>query len=665
MILEKDNTELILNELNDIADFDENESNSPIIKGRRAFAKTITFRKLRQNHLTEEEIKFMLEHFTFQGVEVSNLIAESIRDLTLDKFLKIGGVEYVYARGQERYRENRDLVDALLSKVRLEDKTEDLSKLLTYIQGKDKFKKYQKETKEIVTFFIEQLYIDGYDIHLTTYKRKLEEIEAIRSNYAVLYDILNNKDNYESDAIVCTGYNITMSVRRDIGFGDIIDVFGDEIGGEMTTLLLGMREMPFSDFAFGVKFITENVELPELAKLITLYTILVSENLDPLLDMNKALAYTEHYYERIETDTPLNLVLRVAIDGRLDFLDNFAERILNSDFVSLDRSREIYKNYFEKVNVTRRYDVNAFQLKVMIGLRLTDNEIAEAIQIMIRNGEGMYMITEAFKCDPCFNWSYPGEKTLKKILHYTIKDLERRYGFSNTSNLTDENVIEEFYNNHLNSFSGRVLLTWKMANDPKFIKKIIINLNDDSYKQRLVTEQINFKAIGFTKYMQILEDAQRNKRESLLYNHSSFNYGFKTSYFSAVSSKALEVATKEEIIMYKHKINESTLLQSQYTPFEVVEFYLDMMERKSLPDHQVDDLKSFIVQGLSVNETFTTEEQVTIMARIGTKRYINRFQRMKMVNSKVNTYKLDIFIPNKETITVEDFHNYYSKVRDK
>ena len=88
MILEKDNTELILNELNEIADFDENESSSPIIKERRAFAKTMTFRKLRQNHLTEEEIKFMLEHFTFQGVEVSNLIAENIKDLTLDKFLK-------------------------------------------------------------------------------------------------------------------------------------------------------------------------------------------------------------------------------------------------------------------------------------------------------------------------------------------------------------------------------------------------------------------------------------------------------------------------------------------------------------------------------------------------------------------------------------------------
>lgn len=661
MILEKDNAELILNELNDIADFDENESSSPIIKERRAFAKTMTFRKLRQNHLTEEELKFMLEHFTFQGVEVSNLIAENIKNLTLDKFLKIGGVEYVYARGQERCRENRDLVDALLSKVILEDKTKDLSKLLTYIQGKDRFKKYQRETKEIVAYFIEQLYIDGYDVHLTTYKRKLEEIEAIRSNYAVLYDILNNKDNYESDAVARTRYDVTMLVRRDIGFGDIIGVFGDEIGGEMKTLLLGMREMPFSDFAFGIKFITETVELPELAKLITLYAILVSENLDPLLDMNTALAYTEHYYERIETDTPLNLVLRVAIDERLDFLDNFAERILNSDFVSLDRSREIYRNYFEKINVTRRYDVNAFQLKVMIGLRLTDKEISEAIQIMINNGEGMYTITEAFKCDPRFNWSYPGEETLKKILHYSI----RSYGFSNTSKLTDENIIDEFYNNYLNSFNGKILLTWKMANDPKFIKKIIMNLNDHTYKQKVITEQINFKAIGFAKYMQILEDAQRSEKESSLYNHSSFNYGFKTSYFSGVSSRALEVATKEEIIMYKRKINESTLLQSQYTPFEVVEFYLDIMERKSLPDHQVHDLKSFIVQGLSVNETFTKEEQVAIIARIGTKGYMNRFHQMKKVNSKVNTYKLDISIPNKEVITVEDFHNYYSKVRDK
>ena len=84
-------TELILNELNEIADFDENESSSPIIKERRSFAKTMTFRKLRQGHLTEEELRFMLEHFTFQGLEVSNLIADNIKDLTIDKFLKIGG----------------------------------------------------------------------------------------------------------------------------------------------------------------------------------------------------------------------------------------------------------------------------------------------------------------------------------------------------------------------------------------------------------------------------------------------------------------------------------------------------------------------------------------------------------------------------------------------
>ena len=665
MILEKDNTELILNELNEIADFDENESSSPIIKERRSFAKTMTFRKLRQGYLTEEELRFMLEHFTFQGLEVSNLIADNVKDLTIDKFLKIGGVEYVYARGEERCRGNRELVYSLLNKIRLENKTEDLSKLLTYIQGKERFKENHNETFKIVSLFIEHLYISGYDIHLTKYKEKLEEIEAIKNNYAVLYDIINNKSNYKSDAFFATQYVLKMSIQRNIEFEHIMYAFGDKIGSEITSFLLGMRKMPFSDFSFGVKFITENIEMPDLAKLTTLYAILASENLDPLLDMHSALVYAEHYHAKIETKTSLDQILGVAIDGRLDFLENFVERILNDNFVSLDRSREIYKNYFEAITVTRKRDASLFRLKVMIGLRLTDNEIAEAVQAMINDGEGMYAITESFKCDPRFNWSYPGEKTLKKILFNSLKEVERSYHSFNTEDVTEDTVVEKFYNDYLNSYNGRVIMTWKMASNPKFIQQTIANLDEYSYKQRMFVDQINCKAIGFKRFMQILENVQRERREPLDSVCSIPHYGFKTTHFTAVPARILEMATQEELVMYKHKINESVLLRSPHTPFEVVKFYLDIIDKKFLLDYRADDLKSFIVQGLSVNTTLTTEEQVEIMAKIGTKGCVNRFQQMKVVESKVNTYKIDISIPNKEMITVEDFHNYYSKVREK
>lgn len=664
MILEKDNTELILNELNEIADFDENESSSPIIKERRSFAKTMTFRKLRQGHLTEEELRFMLEHFTFQGLEVGNLIADNVKDLTIDKFLKIGGVEYVYARGEEQRRGNRELVYSLLNKIKLKNKTEDLSKLLTYVQGKERFKESYNETLEIVSLFIERLYISGYDIRSARYKKKLEEIEAIKNNYAVLYDIINNKSNYKSNTPF-TRYDLNMPIRRNIEFENIMDTFGDKIGSEITSLLRGMRKMPFSDFSFGVKFITENIGMPDLAKLTTLYAILVSENLDPLLDMHSALVYAEHYHARIETQTSLDQILGVAINGRFDFLDNFAERILNDNFVSLDRSREIYKNYFEAIAVTRRHDASLFRLKVMIDLRLTDNEIAEAVQAMIDNGDGMYVITESFKCDPRFSWSYPGERTLKKILFNSLKKAERSYHSFNMEDVTEDTVTEKFYNDYLNSYNGRVIMTWKMASNPKFIQQTLAKLSEFSYTQRMFIDQINFKAIGFKRFMQILENVQREGRGSFHSDCSVSHYGFKTIHFTAVPASILETATQEELVMYKHKIKESVLLQSPHTPFEVVKFYLDIIDKKFLPDHRADDLKNFIVQGLSVNTTLTTEEQVETMAKIGTKRYVNRFQRMKAVESKVNTYKIDISIPNKEMITVEDFHNYYSKVREK
>ena len=66
-------------------------------------------------------------------------------------------------------------------------------------------------------------------------------------------------------------------------------------------------------------------------------------------------------------------------------------------------------------------------------------------------------------------------------------------------------------------------------------------------------EAINIKNIGFKKYMDILEDVQRNFNNNRLYVSMHLD---TLKYIRTFYQGALSFATDSEINMYKHKANK-------------------------------------------------------------------------------------------------------------
>jgi len=60
------------------------------------------------------------------------------------------------------------------------------------------------------------------------------------------------------------------------------------------------------------------------------------------------------------------------------------------------------------------------------------------------------------------------------------------------------------------------------------------------------------------------------------------------------------------------------------------------------------------------NEKLTQEQQIDILVRIGKKPFVLSFYNVKNLKSKTITFN----VVNSENLTVKDFQNYYSKIRE-
>ena len=171
-------------------------------------------------------------------------------------------------------------------------------------------------------------------------------------------------------------------------------------------------------------------------------------------------------------------------------------------------------------------------------------------------------------------------------------------------------------------------------------------------------EMINIKNIGFKKYMNILEDIQRNSNNDRLFVSNKFGYIENT--FAAFYQKALRFATESEINMYKHKIPTSLLLSSRYCTYKVFDYFLKRIESNKVSKDVVFDVIPAIVRGVRNNEKLTQEQQIDILVRIGKKPFVLSFYNVKNLKSKTIIFN----VVNSENLTVKDFQNYYSKIRE-
>ena len=661
MILKEDIINIMKEELNSITD-----STLGVISNRRAFAKTETYRKLRKNELSNEEMYFLLNNYKYGSKKIAEFLVDAIPDFTAEKLVAIGGLESILTQTSNESNYFWDLTNALVDKFKMDNPSKSLNVILKYLTTAEKVSSDIMGANRVMNIIIERRFSPHINRELIpktnqpVYNEKEKElIIAVKDNYSLIFNLTSNRQKREEEK----GYadlkwilwgNDLNNISRYIS-----DNYSNQVSKMACFLIVTFRKCPYIDIDFVIDYINTQTKLPKEVQLIVLYTLLCSRNLDPIIDFDKALKYCENLYEKSGISKGLHEILTLVTEENINIFDIFIKRVSNLNNITKERSNEIYKYYFKNQNKKNGTFIESLKLKAMIGLKVSDLEIAEEVRRLSQRGVNTYSITSNFHCDPEKPYTYPGFHTMKEImiLGLTNMNLYKRER-ENFANMSYKDLVQEFFFKNCKTFNGEIVITWKMANDPSFIKSLLMELNDHSCKIGQIMEMINIKNIGFKKYMDILEDVQRNSNNNRLFVSNEFEYIKNT--FTVFHQEALRFATESEINMYKHKIPTSLLLSSKYCTYEVFDYFLKRIESNKVSKDVVFDVIPAIVRGVRNNEKLTQEQQIDILVRIGKKPFVLSFYNVKNLKSKTIIFN----VVNSENLTVKDFQNYYSKIRE-
>jgi hypothetical protein len=662
MTLKEDTINIMKEELDSIIDNSPTEGALGVISNRRAFAKTETYRKLRKNELSNEEMYFLLNNYIYGSKEIAEFLVDAISDFTAEKLVAIGGIESILSQSPYKSSPYRDLTNALVDKFKMDNPSKSLNVILEYLTTAEKVSSDIMGANDVMDVIIGRRFIPYINKVPTPKKNQSvyneeekELIKAIKDNYSLIFNLTSNRQKREDEKRLVYYKKFLWDDGLNNVYRYISDNYSDQVSEMVFFLIRTFRKCPFVEIDFAIDYINTQTKLPEEVQLIILYTLLCFQNLDPIIDFDKALKYCENLYEKSGISKGLHEILALIIEGNIDKFDIFIERVSNLNGITKERSNEIYEYYFK--NQSKRNDtiIENLKLKAMIGLKLSDLEIAEEVRRLRQKGVSAYYITPNFRCDPEEPYSYPGFHTMKEIMILELTNMSLyEYEHKNFENMSYKNLIQEFFSKNY----GETVITWRMANDPSFIKALLGKLNHRSHKIMEVMKAINIKNIGFKKYMDILEDIQRSPNSDRLSVFNGFEYIKNT--FAAFYQGALRFATDSEINMYKHKIPTSLLLSSKYCTYEVFDYFLKRIESNKVSENVAFDVVSAIIIGMKNNEKLTQEQQIDILVRIGKKPLTLNFYNVK--NSKPKTITFNIV--NSENLTVKDFQNYYGKIRE-
>lgn len=657
MTLKEDTINIMKEELNSITDNSPTEGTLGVITNRRAFAKTETYRKLRKNELSNEEIYFLLNNYRYESKEIAEFLVDAISDFTAEKLVAIGGIESILSQLSDKSNPYWDLTNALIDKFKMDNPSKSLNIILKYLTTAEKVSSDIMGASNIMNIIIERRFnphMDKDSVPSPVYNEEEKElITAIKDNYSLIFYLTSNRQKREKE-------EKSLAYRKRVLWGDdlnnisryISNNYSDQVSEMASFLIRTFRECPYIEIDFVIDYINTQTKLPKEVQLIVLYTLLCSRNLDPIIDFDKALKYCENLYEKSGISKGLHEILDLVAEGDISNFDIFIKRVSNLNGITKERSNEIYKYYFK--NQSEKNDF--IKLKAMIDLKVSDLEIAEEVRRLGQKGVNTYYyITSEFRCDPEEPYSYPGFHTMKEIMILGLTKVDPyKYKRKNLVNMSYEDLVQEFFFKNY----GEPVITWKMANDPSFIKSLLGKLNHRSYKIKQIMKAINIKNIGFKKYMDILEDVQRNFNNNRLFDFNVF--GYIGNIFAVFHQEALKFATDSEINMYKHKIPTSLLLSSRYCTYEVFDYFLKRIESNKVDKDVESDIIFAIVRGIRDNKKLTQEQQIDILVRISEKPLELSLYNVKNLKPKTITFN----IINSENLTVKDFQNYYSKIRE-
>ncbi len=666
MTLKEDAIKFMKEELDSITDNNPIESTLGVINNRRAFAKTETYRKLRKNELSNEEMYFLLNNYRYGSQEIAEFLVDAISDFTVEKLIAIGGIESLLSQSPNELSFYPDLSNALIGKFKIDNPSKSLQVILEHLTAVERASSDIMGVSNIMDLIIKKRFNPHinrglvYERDQLAYNEKDKELLiAIKDNYSLIFNLMSKRLKEEEKHFVHLGIGFLWSHNTNDVSKYISDNYSDQVSEMASFLIKTIRECPFIEIDFVIDYINTQTDLPKEVQLIVLYTLLCSDDLDPMIDFDKALKYCENLYKKSDISKGLHEILTLASEGSVGNFGNFITRVSNLNGVTKERSNAIYEYYFKNQSGKTNAVTETLKLKAMVGLKVSDLEIAEEVRSLNQRGASPYYITSEFSCDPEKPYSYPGPHTMKEIMIMELTNMpSHKRGRQDYANMSYKDLIQEFFFMDYVTFNRGVVMTWRMANNPSFIKSLFGELTHYSYRMRHIMEVINVKNIGFKKYMEILEDIQRNSNNNRLFYSNEFGYTRDT--FAAFYHKALKFATESEINMYKHKIPTGILLSSRYCTYEVFDYFLKRIESNKVNKNVAFDVVTSVIRGVKNNKKLTQEQQIDILVRIGEKPLMLSFYSVN--NSKPKRITFDVV--NSENLTVKDFQNYYSKIRE-
>ena len=652
MNLEREAKETILKELTKIG-YLGYEAERPTLDNRRAFAKTPIFQKLRKNELTNEEFAFIMNNFIFEGREISEFIVKFVKDLTLSKFIEIGGLDYMVLHNHNLGRLTHSIIRHLLDNIKMENYSEEMSELLDYVENSERLAENLSETKDLLMYIIQTL-IDNETAH-THNNREIQQtkVEILEDNYKRIFNLLTNKERYELTAGVRTFYKLSFMYDVDeVDFFDFVRYIKNEDQEETLEFLVNIASMPYIDFEVVKDFIRSNHTLDENTKVLLLYFAATANKLDPTANIAEILNYIEAYHTPTNPEMTKAQLFALITRNKFSDMDRFSER-LAKDLIEEEANREIrqefFDKYYAKLNGVQDYRLYDAKLQMMVLLNLGDRATAELIKELLKECTSYNGMCAKFKCNPADKTTYPGPLTLNAIVGEGYTHI---FGW-NEDNIKDEleplsneERTKLIFEKHLRRAVSDLPITWEMANSSKFLASVFKHLKHQPFWIDKLLSKMNLRNIGFRKYMQVLEDKTRESGYST-HRHMPPTFRQIRPVLVDIPEVIIEIAPESELYMYRHKINSNQLLKSKHCPFSIIKFYLNSIDKAVCNEDHILGLKHAIVSGLEDNNNLTTEERVEVLTRIG---YDKRLPH-------------PLYNVKNQDLTVADFQSYYRKVR--
>lgn len=644
---------------------------SRLITNVDLFSATDTYKAFRKGEISDEGIYFMFTNFAFSGEEVSSLVVGKIRNLTIEKAIRLGVIDNLLIFGEDGDRHTYALQYFLTAAIKVSDYDKELDYLLTVFEDRLKNQMSGRRDKQILTHFLKTFWYGlksdwGTNPFSERAVNNKENIKILKKHYQRIYDYFNEEYLYvPKDPIRSFTLDLEPRVSRPSNYNTIFSYnYAPELSfgstaptkeihpinkDEVKNILSGVYRCPYVDFEFLLEKMNLDKKFNAEDKIYVMLTALSMDSLDPTLDFDKKLRKIEMLSGLWGTDSKMSDILHIIFSqGRYGQLSSFTQKILGLKDLSKSRQSDIYNLYFKNLNVESIYDGYRHKLRIMIEFKLSDDKMAEFIQECFDNGDGVLDIKEEFACSPLRRHTYPGFKSLMLIIRQEIA-IHSRYPESPDKRSSDELLLERYFFNQTIRFSDNSLITWKMANNPKFMRKIINSDNMmNNNRINLIIAKMNLANLGFNTYMNMLEDKNRKQGQTK---------------FDRTSKNALRFATKSEIFMYKNKMDAVMLASAASTDYKVLQHLIKISNFKSMRDVGR-QIQAQISNGLTKNKVLSAEEMISIMVELGSKDtgIVGRVFNTNRINERPHTKNIQLNVVSNKALTVKDFSDYYDKI---